>query len=176
MARNLLSLQHFLHTPNLLQLPLKTTLHATHSCTCISTPVPEGVLCTVGISMLSSAFSLHPIHTMCTMPIHEVPAHAHQPNSPFPWLVHHYVPTIHLRIYFPAPGHCHACSESPHLDTVAHFITHSLECPLFNTGHRGPSFGRLAHSLGAHHHSPATSSNVLLVHMCPPPFLARSLH
>src|SRR5258708_17934025 len=31
MGRNLLSLQHFLHTPNLLQLPLKTTHHAAHS-------------------------------------------------------------------------------------------------------------------------------------------------
>src|SRR5260221_13575106 len=31
MGRNLLSLQHLLHTPNLLQLPLKTTHHAAHS-------------------------------------------------------------------------------------------------------------------------------------------------
>src|SRR6266436_6553720 len=68
----LISLQHFFHTPNLFQLPLKTTLHAAHSCTCISTLVPKGVLCTIGMSMLSSAFGLHPTHTMHTMPIHEV--------------------------------------------------------------------------------------------------------
>src|SRR5258707_15843296 len=81
MGRNLLSLQHFLHTPNLLQLPLNTTHHAIHTCTHISTLVPKGVLCNIGMSMLSSAFGLHPICTMCTMPIHEVPAYAHQPSS-----------------------------------------------------------------------------------------------
>src|SRR5260221_10821633 len=56
----LISLQHFFHTPNLFQLPLKTTLHATHSCTHISTLVPKGVLCTVGMSVLSSAFCQDP--------------------------------------------------------------------------------------------------------------------
>src|SRR5258708_31121386 len=40
----LISLQHFFHTPNLFQLPLKTTLHATHSCMSISTLFPKGVL------------------------------------------------------------------------------------------------------------------------------------
>src|SRR5260221_4909656 len=99
----LISLQHFFHTPNLFQLPLKTTLHATHSCTCISTPVPEGVLCTIGMSVLSSAFSLHPTCTMRTMPIHEVPTYAHWPSS-HPSMVGaplcaHHTPPINLQQY-----------------------------------------------------------------------------
>src|SRR6266446_5744448 len=53
----LISLQCFFHTPNSFQLPLKTTLHAAHPHMCISTPVPKGVLCTIGMSMLSSVSS-----------------------------------------------------------------------------------------------------------------------
>src|SRR5258707_4855074 len=77
----LISLQHFFHTPNLFQPPLKTTLHAAHSCMRISTLVPKGVLCTIGMSVLSSAFGLHPTRTMHTVPIHEVPTYAHWPSS-----------------------------------------------------------------------------------------------
>src|SRR5260221_9314804 len=53
----LISLQHFFHTPNSFQLPLKTTLHATHPHMCISTLVPKSVLSTIGISMLTSVSS-----------------------------------------------------------------------------------------------------------------------
>src|SRR5258707_15071612 len=74
-----LSSQHFFHTPNLLQLPLNH--HADHPHTHISTPVPKGGLCTIGMSVLSSVSSLHPICTMCTVPIHKVPTYAHQPIS-----------------------------------------------------------------------------------------------
>src|SRR5260221_8681431 len=111
----LISLQHFFHTPNLFQLPLKTTLHAAHSCTHISTLVPEGVLCTVGMSMLSSAFGLHPTCTMCTMPIHKVPTYAHWPSS-HPSMVGaplcaHHTPPINLWQYSTLHPHPHTHSE-----------------------------------------------------------------
>src|SRR5258708_733682 len=63
-----------------------TTHHAAHPHMHISTLVPKGVLCAVGMSMLSSASGLHPICTMCTVPNHKVPTYAHQLNSllPFP--------------------------------------------------------------------------------------------
>src|SRR5258708_24635659 len=98
-----------------------------------------------------------------------------------PWLVHHYVPTIHpVHQHFSIFLHPGTATlvlnpvTSPHLDTVTHLVTHILECPCFNTGPRGPSFGRLAHSLEAHHHSPAAPGNISLAHTCPPPSLARS--
>src|SRR5258708_21572423 len=97
-----------------------------------------------------------------------------------PWLVHHYVPTIHpVHQHFSIflhPGTATLVLNPvtlPHLDTVTHLVTHILERPLFNTGPRGPSFGRLAHSLEAHHHSPATPGNVSLACTCPPPSPAR---
>src|SRR5260221_7921705 len=58
----------------------------------ISTPVPKGVLYTVGMSMLSSVSGLHPIHTMHTGPrgpllfgwcTHYVPTTSHQPPATF---------------------------------------------------------------------------------------------
>src|SRR5258708_10920545 len=78
---------------------------------------------------------LYPIHTMCTEPIHEVPTYAHWPNSHFPpWLVHHYVPTIHLSInilsfflHLGTATHVPDLVTSPHLDTVTHLVTHTLE-------------------------------------------------
>src|SRR5258708_5229269 len=63
---------------------------------------------------------LHPIRTMHTGPIHEVPTYTHQPNSHFPhgWCTI-YVPTIHPFhrhfVNFPTPRRCHACSESGHI-------------------------------------------------------------
>src|SRR5258708_7964596 len=121
MGRNLLSLQHFLHTPNLLQLPLNTTHHAAHTCMHISTLVPEGVLCTVGMSVLSSAFGLHPIHTTCTMPIHKVPTYAHQSSSHPSMVGAPFCATIHPFhqhfVNFPTPRHCHTCSKSGHIAT-----------------------------------------------------------
>src|SRR5260221_2491735 len=63
---------------------------------------------------------LHPIHTMHTGPIHEVPTYTHRPNSHFPhgWCTI-YVPTIlpfhrHF-VNFRTPRRCHACSESGHI-------------------------------------------------------------
>src|SRR5260221_12667764 len=95
MGRNLLSLQHFLHTPNSLQLPLKTTHHAAHSGTCIPYRSPR-VFCALLECPCGPLSSASPN-----------PHHAHQPNSrspcistlasqPFsPWMLHHYLPPIH---------------------------------------------------------------------------------
>src|SRR5258705_4675947 len=46
--------------------------------------------------------------------------HMHtSPAATLPWLVHHFVPTIHPFhqhfVNFPTPRHCHACSESSHI-------------------------------------------------------------
>src|SRR5260221_3584046 len=85
----------------------------------------------------------------------------------FPSIFHH----------FPAPRHCHTCSESGHIATFEHSCPpHHPQpgvTPLQHWPQR-PSFGRLGHSLEAHHHSPATPSNVLLACTCPPPSPARS--
>src|SRR5258708_27069130 len=120
----LISLQHFFHTPNSFQLPLKTTLHATHPHMCISTLVPEGALCTIGMSVLSPVSGLHPIHTMCTVPIHEVPTYAHWPSS-HPSMVGaplcaHHTPCPSTFYNFPTPRCCHACSKSSHIATFGH--------------------------------------------------------
>ena len=134
----LISLQHFFHTPNSFQLPLKTTLHATHPPTRISTLVPEGVLCTVGMSVLSSVSSLHPIHTMCTMPIHEVPTYAHWPSSHpsmvgAPLCAHHtHFPTFqllgtHVDPLFCQPGPFTACTP-PHTPFCAPLHTPAHLC------------------------------------------------
>src|SRR5258707_1855994 len=94
MGRNLLSLQHFLHTPNSLQLPLKTMHHAAHSGTCIPYQSPR-VFCApleCPCGALSSATpctpgqftkSLH-MHTSLTaiFPMDGAPLCAH--HTPFP--------------------------------------------------------------------------------------------
>src|SRR5258708_8959365 len=77
----LISLQHFFHTPNLFQLPLKTTLHAAHSCIRISTPDPEGVLCTFVLSLLCSAFVLLPSSTLYTNQFHQFPTYPTSPHT-----------------------------------------------------------------------------------------------
>src|SRR5258708_17024766 len=46
--------------------------------------------------------------------------HMHtSPAATLPWLVHHFVPTIHPFhqhfVNFPVPRHCHSCSESSHI-------------------------------------------------------------
>src|SRR5258708_8845706 len=45
-------------------------------------------------------------------------------SATFPWLVHHYVPTIHPFhqhfVNFPTPRCCHACSKSGHIATFGH--------------------------------------------------------
>src|SRR5258707_7501281 len=110
----LISLQHFFHTPNLFQLPLKTTLHAAHPHMCISTLVPEGVLCTIGMSMCSTVFSFTQ-STPCAPCQFTKSLHMHTGlSATLPWLVHHYVPTIH-------PVHQHF-SIFPHPGTATHVL------------------------------------------------------
>src|SRR5260370_41422553 len=102
---------------------------------CISTLVPEGVLCTVGMSMFKLCLwpspNLHhatPCKFMKSLHMHTGLA------ATLPWLVHHSVPTIHLLINFLViflhPGtatHVLNPVTLPHLDTVPHLVTHSLE-------------------------------------------------
>src|SRR5258708_31746535 len=180
MGRNLLSLQHFLHTPNSLQLPLKTTpccpLRHTHPIL-----VPKGVLCTIGMSMWSTVFCSTQ-SAPCTLYQFMKSLHMHTGlSATFPWLVHHYVPTIHPFhqhfVNFPTPRHCHTCSESGHITAFGCSCPpchpHPGVTPLQHWP-RGPSFGRLAHSLEAHHHSPATPGNISLMPTCAPPSLVQS--
>src|SRR6266436_3394199 len=95
-------------------------------------------------------------------------------------MVHHYVPTIHPFhqhfVNFPTPRRCHTCSKSGHITAFGCSRPPCHPHPgvtLLEHRPRGPSFGRLAHSLEAHHHSPATPGNVLLAHTHPPPSPAR---
>src|SRR5258705_10647170 len=90
----------------------------------ISTPVPKGVLCTIGMSVLSSAFGLHPTRTMCTVPIHEVPTYAHWPSS-HPSMVGaplcaHHTPPINLWQYSTLHLHPCTCSETGCTATFGH--------------------------------------------------------
>src|SRR5260221_4690665 len=70
-----------------------------------------------------------------TRPIHEVPTYAHWPNSHFPhgWctiMCPPYTLSINILSIFPHPGtatHVPNPVTSPHLDAVAHLITHILE-------------------------------------------------
>src|SRR5258707_11881578 len=134
MGRNLLSLQHLLHTPNSLQLPLKTTHHAAHSGMHIPYQSPR-VFCAPLECLCGALSSLHPICTMHTGPIHKVPTYAHQPNSHFPhgWctiMCPPYTLSIDILSIFLHPGaamHVPNPVTSPHLDTVTHLITHILE-------------------------------------------------
>src|SRR5260221_9716185 len=101
---------------------------------CISTLVPEGVLCTIGMSVLSSAFGLYPICTMHTVPIHKVPTYAHWPSSHPPMvgapLCAHHTSSHQFFTIFLHPGAAmHVLNPVIllHLDAVAHLVTHSLE-------------------------------------------------
>src|SRR5260370_37034374 len=134
MGRNLLSLQHFLHTPNSLQLPLKTTHHAaTQACT--SHTGPQGCFVHCWNVCVERYLQLHPIHTMCTMPIHKVPTYAHWPISHLsmvgaPLCTHHTPFSIDILSIFLHPRaamHVPNPVTLPHLDAVAHLVTHSLE-------------------------------------------------
>src|SRR5258708_27911109 len=67
------------------------------------------------MSVLSSAFGLHPTCTMRTMPIHEVPTYVHWPSS-HPSMVGaplcaHHTPPINLRQYSTLHPHPHTHSE-----------------------------------------------------------------
>ena len=145
----LISLQHFFHTPNLFQLPLKTTLHAAHPDMHISTLVPKGALCTIGMSVLSPVSSLHPICTMHTVPIHEVPTYAHWPSS-HPSMVGaplcaHHTPPINLWQY--SALHPHPCTRSEPGCTA----TFGCACPtMFPIAWRN------------FHHKPALVASVIL--------------
>src|SRR5258707_6904405 len=81
----------------------------------ISTPVPKGVLYTVGMSMLSSVSGLHPICTMRTVPNHKVPAYAHWPLEAPSCLVGALTmcppPPINLWQHSTLHPHLHAHSE-----------------------------------------------------------------
>src|SRR5258708_3320374 len=133
MGRNLLSLQHFLHTPNLLQLPLKTTHHAAHSGMHIPYWSPR-VFCAPLECLWSTVFGFTQ-SAPCTPCQFMKSPHMHTGlSATLPWLVHHYVPTIHPVhqhfSIFPHPGaamHVLNLVTSPHLDTVAHLVTHILE-------------------------------------------------
>src|SRR5258708_514200 len=67
------------------------------------------------MSMWSTVFSLHPTHTMHTVPIHEVLTYAHWPSS-HPSMVGaplcaHHTPPINLQQYSALHPHLHTCSE-----------------------------------------------------------------
>src|SRR5258708_3271990 len=114
MGRNLLSLQHFLHTPNLLQLPLNHTPCHPHTHMHIHTS-PQGCFVHCWNVRVEHCLWLHPIHTMHTMPIHEVPTYAHWPSS-HPSMVGaplcaHHTPPINLWQYSALHPHLHTCSE-----------------------------------------------------------------
>ena len=117
----LISLQHFFHTPNSFQLPLKTTLHAAHPHTCISTPVPEGVLCTIRMSVWSAVFGFTQ-PTPCTPCQFMKSPHMHTGlPATLPWLVHHYVPTIHLPSTSSNILHCTCtCAPTPSPAALPH--------------------------------------------------------
>src|SRR5260221_2405580 len=88
-------------------------------------PVPEGVLCTIGMSVWSTVFSFTRT-TPCTLCQFTKSPHMHTSSTAFfPWLVHHYVPTIHLPINLwqystPAPAHAPSLAALPHLDVSIH--------------------------------------------------------
>src|SRR5258708_8494528 len=120
-GRILLSSQPFFPHPQLAPATTKTTHHAAHPHMHISTLVPEGVLCTVGMSMLSSASGLHPICTMHTGSTAFFPFHT-GPRGPLlaGWCTHYVPTTSHqpLAIFCTAPApihmlqawlHCHIC-------------------------------------------------------------------
>src|SRR5258708_16204205 len=77
---------------------------------------------------------LHPIRTMHTGSIHEVPAYTHRPNSHFPhgWCTIIYPPhTLSIDIFsiFPHPAtatHVPNPFTLPHLDAVANLVTHIM--------------------------------------------------
>src|SRR5258708_13801784 len=123
MGRNLLSLQHFLHTPNSLQLPLKTTHHAAHSGMHIPYQSPRvfcaPLECLCGVLSLASP-NLHHVHCAKSQSPH-ICTLAQQPSS-HGWCTILCPPYIFPSIFhhFPAPRHCHACSESGHITAFGH--------------------------------------------------------
>src|SRR6266436_4353752 len=93
-------------SPVFQQLP--TQAHASHTS-------PQGVLCTIGMSMWSGVFGFTQSTPCAPCQITKSP-HMHTGSTAFfPWLVHHYVPTIHLPInlwqYSTLHLHLHTCSK-----------------------------------------------------------------
>src|SRR5258708_2449497 len=80
----------------------------------ISILVPEGVLCTIGMSMWSAVFGFTQ-SAPCTLCQFMKSPHMHTGlAATLPWLVHHYVPTIHLPSTSSNSAlhlHPHTCSE-----------------------------------------------------------------
>src|SRR5258707_2792046 len=101
---------------------------------CTSHTGPQGCFVHCWNVHVEHCLWLHPICTMCTMPIHKVPAYAHWPIS-HPSMVGaplcaHHTPFHRHFVIFPHPGaatHVPNLVTLPHLDAVAHLITHSLE-------------------------------------------------
>src|SRR5258708_38445308 len=81
------------------------------------------------MSMLSSASSLPPTHTMCTVPIHKVPTYAHWPSS-HPSMVGaplcaHHTPPINLQQH--SALHLHLLQAQLH--------SHIWMCPSIHVSH-----------------------------------------
>src|SRR5258708_26050586 len=95
MGRNLLSLHP--------QLTPATTKNHTPCCPLRHVhpiPVPKGVLCTIGMSVWSTVFSFTQSapSTLCQF---TKSLHMHTSlSATFPWLVHHYLPTIPFPLTF----------------------------------------------------------------------------
>src|SRR5260221_711545 len=110
---------------------------------------------------------LHPICTMRTGPIHEVPAYAHWPNSHFPhgWctiMCPPYTLSIDILSIFLHPGaatHVPNLVTSPHLDAVAHLVT-PLGAPFHHKPAPVASFILCLEYLLCAHHPPSPSSNI----------------
>src|SRR5260221_3976094 len=106
-----------------------------HTQACTSHTGPQGCCVHCWNVHVECCLRLHPIRTMCTRPIHEVPAYTHQPNSHFPhgWctiMCPPYTLSIDILSIFPHQGaamHVPNPVTLPHLDTVAHLVTHRLQ-------------------------------------------------
>src|SRR5260221_1037175 len=109
----------------------------------------------------------------------------HTGLATLPWLVHHYVPTIHLPIniflHFPTPRCCHTCSESSHIATFGHShppchpqsgvtpLQHRPQRPFFweaGTLIGGPPpLSSYPWQCFAHAHTPTSISGQIMLHL-----------
>src|SRR5260370_2644617 len=118
---------------------LPTQAHASHTS-------PQGCFVHHWNVHVECCLQLHPIRTMCTGPIHKVPAYAHQPNSQFPhgWctiMCPPYTLSIDILSIFLCPGaatHVPNPVTSLHLDAVAHLVPHILDSPHSTTRPTSP--------------------------------------
>src|SRR5260221_12089169 len=107
---------------------------------CASHTSPQGCFVHHWNVCVEHCLQLHPICTKHTVPIHKVPAYAHQPISHLPMvgapLCAHHTLSIDILSIFLHPGaamHVLNLVTLPHLDVFTDLITHILECPHFNT-------------------------------------------